>query len=69
MTDLSLTSTNDLIDELFKRNTFAGLLIYSPDQHKFQGQNHDHFILRTTTDIESSIDILCASIQTMKKNI
>jgi hypothetical protein len=66
--DLSLTeaTTQQILDELFNRKTFAGVLVYSPTSHKFNTQAHDNFELRTTCDDQSTLYILDSAIAALK---
>jgi hypothetical protein len=57
-TDLELASTEDLIEEIFKRKTFIGVLIYSPDAQKVKGQNHPELKLYTTVAREFAEQML-----------
>ena len=58
MDELELVSTEDLIKEVLSRNTFAGLILYSPETHKFNGQFHEDFQLRTTASEEDTVRLL-----------
>lgn len=66
MPELELVSTNDLIEELFKRSTFIGVLIYSSEQHVLDEQVHENFLVRTTTTVESSVAIVEKAVDTLK---
>lgn len=67
--DLELASTAQLLDELFKRKTFAGVLVYSEETHRYSGQYHRSFSLRTTCDSESSVFLLQQGIKAMIKEV
>lgn len=69
MIDLELVSTEELIAELFNRKTFAGVLIYSPADHKFQGQNHPDLALRTTCEDHSVMHLLEQALETMRNRV
>lgn len=58
MDDLSLVPTQDLIDELMGRTTFAGIILYSPNNHRNDDQVHDDFHLLTATTNEDTIHLL-----------
>lgn len=58
MDELELASTEVLIKEILSRNTFAGLVLYSPEAHKFNGQFHKDFQLRTTASEEDTVRLL-----------
>ena len=58
MDELELVPTEELIKEILSRNTFAGLILYSPETHKFDGQFHEDFQLRTTASEEDTVRLL-----------
>jgi hypothetical protein len=67
--DLELASTEQLLDELFKRKTFAGVVVYSEETHRFSGQCHNGFILRTTCEDESVIFLLEQGIEAVVNKV
>jgi hypothetical protein len=66
---LSEATTDELLDELFNRSTFAGVVVYSPNSHKFSGQKHEGFELRTTCDGDSTVYLLESGIVELQKNV
>lgn len=66
--DLELATTTDLIKELFSRDTFVGVLIFSPENHKVKYQKHE-FDLASTTDPHTSIKILQTAIASLESQI
>jgi len=66
MDRLDLVPTIELVEELFSRSTFAGVLIYSPTEHKFSGQKHDGFTLKATTDAQACMTMLANGLDAMK---
>lgn len=69
MDNLDLIPTEQLVEELFSRSTFAGVMIYSPEEHRFAGQQHGGFILRSTTTNATSIAILRKGLDAIKQCI
>jgi hypothetical protein len=65
MSAIQYASTKDLVSELFNRTTFAGMLVYSLVENKFEGQIHE-FAIKTTVDAQSSIHMLTAALEIMK---
>lgn len=66
--DLSLASTEELIEELFRRKTFVGVLIYSPASQKFDDQIHNDLNLYTTLNRDCSVKILEYGIESLESN-
>jgi hypothetical protein len=64
---LELATTEELIAELLGRTTFAGLILYSPEAHKFNGQVHEGFKLLTPANEEDTIRLLEAAIEIVKQ--
>lgn len=58
MSDLGIIPTDDLIEEIFKRKTFIGVLVYSPESHKFDNQHHSELRLYTTVERGNAIQLL-----------
>lgn len=65
---LELATTEQLIGELMRRTTFAGIILYSPESHKFNGQMHQDFRLLTPADQEDTIRLLETAIETLRQN-
>jgi len=65
---IDLATNEELLEELFNRSTFAGALVYSPVNHRFQGQNHKNFRLLTTCEHDSAIHLIETALLTLKKN-
>lgn len=51
-------TTQELISAVMARPTFAGMMIFSRDNHKFPTQHHPNFEMTTTLDEKSTIMIL-----------
>jgi len=66
MDELQLVSTEDLIKEIVSRKTFAGVILYSPESHKFNGQFHEDFQLRTTASEEDTVRLLNMASEAIK---
>lgn len=58
MIAIDLATTEELITELLSRATFAGVVVYSPDNHRFQGQNHRNFKVMSTCENDSTVRLL-----------
>jgi len=56
--ELELASTQELIEELSKRTTFVGMIIWSPDEHRVPGQCHDDFRMFTSINTDGTLKIL-----------
>lgn len=67
--DLEFASTDQLLDELFKRKTFAGIVVYSEETHRYSGQYHRAFTLRTTCDNQSAVFLLQQGIEAVSKEV
>lgn len=66
---LELATTTELIEELFNRTTFAGVLLYSATPHKQHGQIHKEFCLRSSTENDSTIFLLEKGIEALKNQV
>jgi hypothetical protein len=66
---LAEATTDQLLNELFNRSTFAGVVVYSPNSHKFTGQAHEGFELRTTCDNPSTVYLMESAIAELQKNV
>lgn len=66
---LELATTDQLIEELFKRETFAGVIVYSPDTHRFNDQHHDKLIVRSSCEPVSIAHLLECGLVTVRKAI
>ena len=64
---LELASTAELIEEIQKRSTFAGLIMWSPDEHRKDGQTHNDFSLFTSVDDEQTVKLLEIAMTSLKK--
>lgn len=64
---LEYVPTQALVEEIFKRTTFAGVMIYSPDHHKRQGQHHPDFTLLSTCEDRSTIGLLEKALEEMRE--
>ena len=68
MDGLSLISTPDLIKELVGRSTFAGLILFSPENHRSDDQVHSDFHLLTTACKEDAISLMENAIKVLKNS-
>lgn len=66
---LELATTEELLQELFGRNTFAGVIVYSPLAHRFDGQCHKKFLVRSACHDEGTLYLLEAGAQKMRQQI
>lgn len=64
---LELISSEDLIQELFSRKTLVMVMIYSPEAHKFDHQNHDEYKIMTTVNHPGTINLLEVSLDIVKQ--
>lgn len=64
---LEFATTQELIDELMKRTTFAGLVLCSSTEHKHDRQVHSDLRLYTTADEESTVQILERAITSIQR--
>jgi hypothetical protein len=67
--ELELITTNDLIQELFNRKTLAGVIIYSPHNHRCDGQRHEEFMLLSTADDDSTLFMLKKGIESIENRV
>jgi hypothetical protein len=65
--ELELVETPDLIKELLCRSTFAGLILYSPEQHLCDNQLHQEFHLITTTTTEETERLLSQALDIVRQ--
>lgn len=65
--ELALVPTQDLIKEITSRTTFAGLMLFSPDDHKFNYQSHDQFHLHTTISVEDTVALLMRTAEALQQ--
>lgn len=68
MDDLSLVPTPDIIKELVGRSTFAGLILFSPENHRSDQQVHREFDLLTTACEEDTIILLENAIKIVRNS-
>jgi len=68
MEDLAFVSTKDLIGELMRRTTFAGMIIYSPEHQRQEDQTHNEFHLLTTACKEDTIEVLEKVLETARRD-
>lgn len=66
MPELELASTEELIQELMKRTTFAGMVLYSPEEHRKQDQMHSEFRLLTAASAEDTMDLLARAMESVR---
>lgn len=67
--DLQLATTKEIVGELLGRKTFAGVVLVSPEEHRHEGQIHNHFELFTAADTESTISILKNALESLKREL
>lgn len=56
--ELEFATNKELVGELMNRQTFAGIVIFSQDEHRQNAQTHNHFYLYTVVCPEDTVDIL-----------
>jgi len=64
---LEFSTNKELIEELIKRNTFAGLILCSESEQKFSGQVHEDFRLYTTGDESATLKMLEKTVYALKE--
>jgi hypothetical protein len=69
MCELEFATTASLIKELFRRKTFVGVMVFSPDNHRHESQTHSQFTLMSSTDETGAILILEAGIEKLKNSV
>lgn len=65
--DLEIATNKDIIGELMKRQTFAGIIISSTDEHKQDSQTHNEFEVYTAACPEDTVSILKKIILEMEE--
>lgn len=63
MSPLEMASNSELVEELFKRTTFAGLIVYSRNEQKSKNQEHENFVCKTTGDMENTRVLLNKTLE------
>ena len=63
--DLEFATNMQLIEELHRRATFAGVIVFSQTEQKLSDQAHDNFAIMTTGNKETTIRILEMAIESM----
>jgi len=63
MEGLELATNSELIEELMGRTTFAGLILFSQEEQRFDDQMHKEFKLLTKTTTEDTIALLEKALQ------
>lgn len=66
MNDLFLFTTDELIQELFNRKLFAGVLVYSAEEQRFEGQIHNEVKVLATPDKEHTIKMLQVGVSAVE---
>lgn len=66
MEELALVSTESLVKELMSRTTFAGIIICSPEEHRFENQYHRDFMLYTPMNTEDTAMVLGNALSVIK---
>lgn len=61
--DIELATNAELVEELMRRNTFAGLVLFSEQEQKFDYQIHSNFKLLTKTSPEDTLNLLCQAVE------
>ncbi len=56
--EIEFATNRDLIGELMKRQTFAGIIVLSEDEHRSNNQTHNEFAVYTAACPEDTVDIL-----------
>lgn len=55
---LAEATTEQIITELFSRETFIGIIVYSNNPHKFDDQYHPDIEFRASTDVKGANKLL-----------
>jgi len=63
---LEFFTNKELIEEIIKRQTFAGLILFSESEQRFDGQVHEDFKLYTTADEDSTLKMLENTVNALK---
>ena len=68
---LQFASTQELIDELFNRRGFAGVIVYSTEQHLHPNQvvSGNDLLLRTSADEQSTLRVLEHAIVAFQEQV
>lgn len=66
MDGLELATNTELIGELMRRTTFAGVILYSEEEQRFDDQMHVQFKLLTKTTVEDTIALLNKALQAVQ---
>jgi hypothetical protein len=64
--DMELATNVELIGELMQRQTFAGIIISSTDEHRNSEQTHNEFQVYTAACPEDTVAILKKIISEME---
>lgn len=65
---LEFVETHDLVRELLSRSTFAGLVLFSPEEHRYDNQIHQEFHLLTTTSVEETELLLLRALDSVRSS-
>ena len=63
--EIEFASNLELIEELHKRSTFAGVIIFSQSEHREDDQVHSEMGILTTATKETTIKMLEMATETM----
>lgn len=66
--DIELATNQELIQELMKRTTFAGVIICSESEQRMPTQVHESFRLYTTGDNETTETMLGIALNCIKES-
>ena len=69
MNELEFATSQELVKELARRDTFAGIILYSLEEQKEYDQYHDVFSLITKATPEDTVDILKNAIKAIKQEM
>lgn len=69
MDGLELATSQQLIEELMGRHTFAGLVLFSPEEQIHDDQHHSEFRLVTKTTAEDTLTILERAVKALKQGM
>ena len=65
MNDIEIATTEQLIEELFSRPTFVGVLIHSTEQHRADGQKHADWVVRSTCDLPGTAAVIAKAAESV----
>ena len=65
---LELFTSKELIEELFNRSTFVGVLITSNEEHRYDFQVHNSYSAYSTVPLDQISNLLEYTVNQIKTN-